>query len=126
MSLYFIDWVNIDNHGQPDEEGPYYCAFSDGTIEVMTWMPEDDWTKPIVNDVTVTHWAEVLPEHHPDYDPSTETQENEAIVLNWLCDALTICEDDVTYSTAQEDEKRESIEHLRWVIKYGFGKEALE
>lgn len=79
MSLYFIDWVNHKRYGNPDEPGDYLCAFSDGKIEVMRYDGSDDsfWTlKYVFNDKTMlTHWAEILPELHPDYDPSPETQE---------------------------------------------------
>ena len=86
MSIY-IDWVDKKRYGNPDESGMYLCAFSDGTIETMHYTGEDDfvWSDKFrfINDAYLSHWAVIMPEMHPDYDPSPENQEDVTRIGGW-------------------------------------------
>ena len=87
MSIYFIDWVSLSRYGTPDEEGMYLCAFTDNTIETLKFYPGEEgtsgsfWNQEM--DPHVCHWAEILPEHHPDYDPSPVEQEDVTRIGGW-------------------------------------------
>jgi len=53
-------WTPIEQ-GNPDEEGTYLVAFSDGAIETFPYENQDDWTEFKMGGITITHWRE-LPE----------------------------------------------------------------
>ena len=87
MSIYFIDWVDVKRYGFPDDEGAYLCAFTDGTIETLRHFPGEEgasgsyWNQK--SSTHVSHWAEITPELHPDYDPSPEEQEDVTRIGGW-------------------------------------------
>ena len=81
-----IDWVDKKRYGNPDESGMYLCAFSDGTVETINYLGDDDdfWSETFLYaNCQMTHWAEIPPELHPDYDPSPENQEDVTRIGGW-------------------------------------------
>jgi hypothetical protein len=65
-----IDWVDKEQYGCPDRRGNYLCAFADGTIETMTYVGKGDvfWGYRPDPGFRIVYWAEMRPDHHPDYD----------------------------------------------------------